>query len=768
MLLTSIAFAVSATRLARQKVLTQELAAIEGLARVDVICLDKTGTLTEGDLVLGNVEHLDEAHAGDTAPALAAMAAADDHPNPSLLAIRNEYDRPPGWTLTETVPFSSARKWSAAAWADHGAWLLGAPDILLTHAADPDAGRRRHRAHAALRRAGPAGADAGPGAGRPAPARSCRPTSCRWRWSCSTRSCAGRSPRRSPTSAARACSSRSSRATTRPRSARSPTRCGVPDADRTYDARELPEDQEAMADVLEQHAVFGRVTPHQKRAMVHALQSRGHEVAMTGDGVNDTLALKDADIGVAMGSGSAAARAVARFVLLDNDFAVFPSVVSEGRRVIANVERVANLFLTKTFYACSWPSSSAWSACRSRSSRGTSRSSARSPSASPASSWPWPPTSGGPSPGFLPPGAALRHPGRAGRRHRHHDRLPGGPPPRRAHPRPAAHGGGDRAVHRGPVGAGHPGPADERLAPRRWCCPWAARSSACSLIPPLRRLLRPAHPDRLDDPGRHRHRRPRRRPARARLAPVRLEPHPRRPPHDDPRRSATLDRPRIRRRPRSRTVGTTASRGTYARRWLRAEPAMPTSIEPMRATTGETPTDDTGWAYEIKWDGMRAIAFCDRGALRLASSNGIDATVRFPELAPLADVAGRQPGDPRRRDHHLRPRRPARLRPAAAPHARQQRGGRGRGGGRPARGLRRVRHAVARRPRRHARALPRPQAAARPARRAGPDLDGARARDRVRGRAARRGRRPGARGAHRQAHRQHLRDRPAVERRGAS
>ncbi|MGZ4706330.1 MAG: cation-translocating P-type ATPase, partial [Acidimicrobiales bacterium] len=150
-LLTSIAFTVSATRLARQKVLTQELAAIEGLARVDVICLDKTGTLTEGDLVLGNVEHLDEAHAGETAPALAAMAASDDHPNPSLLAIRDEYDRAPGWELTETVPFSSARKWSAAAWVDHGAWLLGAPDILLTHTSDPaqvdDAtGRMQHYA----------------------------------------------------------------------------------------------------------------------------------------------------------------------------------------------------------------------------------------------------------------------------------------------------------------------------------------------------------------------------------------------------------------------------------------------------------------------------------------------------------------------------------------------------------------------------------------------------------------------------------------------
>ena len=105
------------------------------------------------------------------------------------------------------------------------------------------------------------------------------------------------------------------------------------------------------SEVLEQHAVFGRVTPQQKRAMVGALQSKGHVVAMTGDGVNDALALKDADIGVAMGSGAAATRAVAQLVLLDGKFATLPGVVAEGRRVIANIERSANLFVTKTVYA---------------------------------------------------------------------------------------------------------------------------------------------------------------------------------------------------------------------------------------------------------------------------------------------------------------------------------------------------------------------------------------------------------------------------------
>jgi cation-transporting ATPase E len=128
-------------------------------------------------------------------------------------------------------------------------------------------------------------------------------------------------------------------------------RVGLPDAGDGYDARELPDDDAELAEVLDRHAVFGRVTPQQKRRMVGALQSKGHVVAMTGDGVNDALALKDADIGVAMGSGAAATRAVAQLVLLDGRFSVLPGVVAEGRRVIANIERSANLFVTKTAYA---------------------------------------------------------------------------------------------------------------------------------------------------------------------------------------------------------------------------------------------------------------------------------------------------------------------------------------------------------------------------------------------------------------------------------
>ncbi len=128
-------------------------------------------------------------------------------------------------------------------------------------------------------------------------------------------------------------------------------RVGLEGADRPVDARELPDDVDPLMLALEDASVFGRVTPQQKRGIVQALQKAEHVVAMTGDGVNDALALKDADIGVAMGSGAPATRAVAQIVLLDGKFARMPGVVGEGRRVIANVERVANLFVTKTVYA---------------------------------------------------------------------------------------------------------------------------------------------------------------------------------------------------------------------------------------------------------------------------------------------------------------------------------------------------------------------------------------------------------------------------------
>ena len=350
-LLTSIAFMVAALSLARRNVLVQELPAVEGLARVDVVCLDKTGTLTEGEIVFDELEVLPDVDAalGEQAqPALGAIAD-DANRNATAVALATHFESP-GWTRTGAVPFSSARKWSAVQFDGHGSWVMGAPEMVFPETATPAAGSVRARADeiaAGGRRTLVLARTDAPLAGEvlPSPltpialvmfAEKVRPDAAETLayfhdQGVTLRVISGDNPR---TVAAVA------------------SRLGLPGAeDGGFDARELPEDPAEMAEVLERHAVFGRVTPQQKRAMVGALQSKGHVVAMTGDGVNDALALKDADIGVAMGSGAAATRAVAQLVLLDGKFATLPGVVAEGRRVIANIERSANLFVTKTVYA---------------------------------------------------------------------------------------------------------------------------------------------------------------------------------------------------------------------------------------------------------------------------------------------------------------------------------------------------------------------------------------------------------------------------------
>ena len=341
MLLTSVAFFAAALTLARRRVLVQELPAVEGLARIDVICLDKTGTLTEGDITLDHVEQLNPVMPG-VEPALAALAAASDA-NATLLAIRRAFPAAPGWSTTATVAFSSERKWSAASFAGHGTWVLGAPEMVRPHAApnDPvsaraallagDGFRILLLAHTGAPLAGtalPAGLDAVALVALHETLRPDAAATVEWfdAQGVTVKVISGDNPRTVGAVARRA---------------------GVRDATDPVDARELPPGGEALADTVGGHAVFGRVLPEQKRAMVAALQSRGHVVAMTGDGVNDTLALKDADVGVAMGSGAPSTRAVAQVVLLDNRFSVMPGVVAEGRRVIANIERVAALFLTK-------------------------------------------------------------------------------------------------------------------------------------------------------------------------------------------------------------------------------------------------------------------------------------------------------------------------------------------------------------------------------------------------------------------------------------
>ena len=408
-LLTSVNFAAAAMTLARRKVLVQELPAVEVLARVDMLCLDKTGTLTSGAVELDHIESClgsacadgdggslaagkvsaDAAAGGSAGTGSGAVvpASADDAARAALayLVGGSEVNATgsaiaAGLTGLEpaqaryAIAFNSARKWSAVQ-TQAGAYVLGAPEIVLAGStgsgsteadnADSDGTGSGSTDNAALERVK---ALAGTGkrvlvlahsnqaldqsenptlpkdltaALLVVLAEQVRPDAAQTldyfkRQGVAVRVISGDNPVTVAAIAAHL-------------GLRNPDG-GEPVG---VDARTLPaiEDTQALADVLEKHTVFGRVTPEQKRAFVNALKSRGHTVAMTGDGVNDALALKDADLGIAMGNAAPATKAVSRLVLLNSQFDALPSVVAEGRRVIANMERVASLFLTKTTWA---------------------------------------------------------------------------------------------------------------------------------------------------------------------------------------------------------------------------------------------------------------------------------------------------------------------------------------------------------------------------------------------------------------------------------
>ena len=395
-LLTSVNFATASLRLARRHVLVQELPAVEVLARVDTLCLDKTGTITTGRIRLERVEGPGGAGAGpELYGALAALTSQES--NATALAVREGLEAlgeaggadgngevgagaegagevGAGDADGRRVPFSSRRKWSAAG-AGGATWVMGAPEIVLDGAEGAGAllARARELAGRGLRVVGLAVADGPCGraadgdaalppgrvaAGLVVLAEEIRPdaeqTLAYFRdQGVRVKVISGDNP---VTVAAVA-----RRAGVRP------TGAGEGGADESgagrdedlavVDARTLPADAsapdelDALADRVEGADVLGRVTPEQKRAFVRALRRRGRTVAMTGDGVNDALALKDADLGIAMGNGAPATRAVARLVLLSGEFSTLPGVVAEGRRVMANTERIASLFLSKTVYA---------------------------------------------------------------------------------------------------------------------------------------------------------------------------------------------------------------------------------------------------------------------------------------------------------------------------------------------------------------------------------------------------------------------------------
>ena len=343
-LLTSLAFAVGVVRLGQLNVLVQELPAIEGLARVDVVCADKTGTLTENGLRFSDINAVDGLDLDATRTVLAQLAGADPRPNASMQAIAHELPHDGDlWPVSAMAPFTSAKKWSGISFAERGNWIIGAPDVLAdagsvaaTRAEQIGSTGRRVLLLAQSDRA--VDAPDAPGVVSPVALivleQKVRPEAATTLAYFAEQDVAVKVISGDNATSVGAVTGS----------------LGVATGE-VVDARKLPEDEAEFADAVEAAGVFGRVTPQQKRQMVAALQSRGHNVAMTGDGVNDVLAIKDSDLGVAMGSGAAATRSVAQLVLLDDSFATLPHVVAEGRRVIGNIERVANFFLTKTMYS---------------------------------------------------------------------------------------------------------------------------------------------------------------------------------------------------------------------------------------------------------------------------------------------------------------------------------------------------------------------------------------------------------------------------------
>ena len=347
-LLTSVALAVSMIRLAQGKVLAQDMNCIETLARVDVLCVDKTGTITEPQMEVGEVVYLDEEKYAETVvtETLNAFYKVMESDNDTGRAMQKKFHGTSTWHASQTIPFTSAAKWSAAVFPGHGSYVVGAPEFImgqrysdLKEQVEPWSAKG-YRVLLVAEYDGVPDQQRGLDPRRVSPmaltmlanrVRPAAPKTFRYfaEQGVAVKVISGDNPVTVAEVARQA---------------------GIEGADKYVDAATLQSDA-AIERAVRQYTVFGRVTPNQKRKLVRALQKEGHTVAMTGDGVNDVLALKDADCGIAMASGADAACHAAQLVLLNSDFSAMPKVVAEGRRVINNIQRAAALYLVKNIFS---------------------------------------------------------------------------------------------------------------------------------------------------------------------------------------------------------------------------------------------------------------------------------------------------------------------------------------------------------------------------------------------------------------------------------
>ena len=340
-LLVTVALATSAVRLARKKVLLHNMHSIEKLSRVDTLCIDKTGTITEPDMKLEKVIPLKE---GVSETTMAAQIFQFSPDNETMIAMQDYFEKPQSLPQpVRLIPFKSANKYSAVVYADH-TYTFGAPENLLLDDYQNYASQIEEYSTKGYRvllfgdlDQSVAGDTLGQAVNPLAlfilrnPIRENAPATFKYfaQQAVDIKVISGDNPQ---TVAAVA------------------NQAGIAGADSYVDARTL-DTEEKVAEGAERYTIFGRVTPERKRQLVEALQEKGHTVAMTGDGVNDILAMRKADCSIAMASGSSAAMQAAQMVLLKSDFAMMPSIVNEGRQTINNIQRSASLFLIKNIFS---------------------------------------------------------------------------------------------------------------------------------------------------------------------------------------------------------------------------------------------------------------------------------------------------------------------------------------------------------------------------------------------------------------------------------